>query len=128
MKKSTCLVYIILTIITISAVITLNSVHAQEFPLTVTVSPTSGNTPLTVNFHLNLGSTTTKSVEWNFGDGSPHDTGNKITTSHVYQKSGNFTGTVNVIASNYQSQSQAFSVNVGVASTTAPTTINNQTN
>src|SRR5689334_1881519 len=128
MKKSTCLVYIILTIVTISTVIASNPVHAQEFPLTLTVSPTSGNTPLTVNFNLNLGSTTSRNIEWNFGDGTPHDTGNKLTTTHIYQKSGNFTGTVNVIASNYQSQSQTFYVNVGVASTTAPTTINNQTN
>jgi predicted secreted protein with PEFG-CTERM motif len=129
MKKSTCLVYIILTIVTISTVITLNPVHAvNSFPMTLTVNPTTGKTPLTVSFNLNLGSTTSKNVEWNFGDGSTHDTGNKLTTIHIYQKSGNFTGTVNVISSNYQSQSQTFYVNVGVASTTAPTTVNNQTN
>jgi len=129
MKKSTCLVYTILTIVTISTVITLNPAHAvNSFPMTLIVNPTSGKTPLTVSFNLNLGSTTSRNVEWNFGDGSPHDKTNKLTTTHIYQKSGNFTGTVNVISSNYQSQSQAFSVNVGVASTTAPTTINNQTN
>ncbi|MBI3640768.1 MAG: PEFG-CTERM sorting domain-containing protein [Thaumarchaeota archaeon] len=129
MKKSTCLVYIILTIVTISTVIALNPAQAvNSFPMTLTVNPTSGKTPLTVSFHLNLGSTTTKNVEWNFGDGTPHDTTNKLTVTHIYQKSGNFTGTVNVISSNYQSQSQVFNVNVGVASTTAPTTINNQTN
>ena len=129
MKKSTCLVYTILTIVTISTVITLNPAHAvNSFPMTLTVNPTSGKTPLTVSFNLNLGSTTSRNIEWNFGDGSTHDTGNKLTTTHIYQKSGNFTGTVNVISSNYQSQSQTFYVNVGVASTTAPTTINNQTN
>jgi len=129
MKKSTCLVYTILTIVTISTVITLNSAHAvNSFPMTLTVNPTSGKTPLTVSFNLNLGSTTSRNVEWNFGDGSAHDTGNKLTTTHIYQKSGNFTGTVNVISSAYQSQSQTFYVNVGVASTTAPTTVNNQTN
>ncbi|HKC79118.1 MAG TPA: PKD domain-containing protein [Nitrosopumilaceae archaeon] len=128
MKKSTCLVYTILTIVTISTVIALNPARADEFPMTLTVSPTSGQTPLTVNFNLNLGSTTSRNVEWSFGDGSPHDTGNKLTTTHIYQKSGNFTGTVNVIASNGQSQFKTFYVNVGVASTTAPTTVNNQTN
>jgi predicted secreted protein with PEFG-CTERM motif len=128
MKKSTCLVYIILTIVTISTVIALNPAQADEFPMTLTVTPTSGQTPLTVSFNLNLGSTTSRNVEWNFGDGSTHDTGNKLTTTHIYQKSGNFTGTVNVVASNYQSQSKTFYINVGVAPTTAPTTINNQTN
>jgi predicted secreted protein with PEFG-CTERM motif len=129
MKKSTCLVYIILTIVTISTVIALNPAQAVDtFPMTLTYNPHGGNTPLTVSFSLNLGSTTSKNVEWNFGDGSPHDTTNKLTITHIYQKSGNFTGTVNVISSNYQSESQAFSVNVGVASTTAPTTTNNQTN
>jgi predicted secreted protein with PEFG-CTERM motif len=129
MKKSTCLVYIILTIVTISTVIALNPAQAVDtFPMTLTVTPTSGQTPLTVSFSLNLGSTTSKNVEWSFGDGSPHDTTNKLTITHVYQKSGNFTGTVNVISSNSQSRSQAFSVNVGVAPTTAPTIINNQTN
>ncbi|MBI1828158.1 MAG: PKD domain-containing protein [Thaumarchaeota archaeon] len=128
MKKSTCLVYIILTIVTISTVIALNPARAVDtFPMTLTYNPHSGNTPLTVSFSLNLGSTTSKNVEWNFGDGSPHDTTNKLTITHVYQKSGNFTGTVNVVSSKYQSQSQAFSVNVGVAPTTTPTTINNQT-
>jgi len=128
MKKSTCLVYIILTMVTISTVITLNPAQADEFPMTLTVNPTSGQTPLTVTFSLNLGSTTSKNVEWSFGDGSTHDTGNKLTTTHIYQKSGNFTGTVSVIASNQQSQFKTFYVNVGVAPTTAPTTINNQTN
>jgi len=86
MKKLTCLVYTILTIVTISTVIALNPAHAvNSFPMTLTVNPTSGKTPLTVSFNLNLGSTTSRNVEWNFGDGSPHDTGNKLTTTHIYQ-------------------------------------------
>jgi predicted secreted protein with PEFG-CTERM motif len=128
MKKSTCLVYIILTIVTISAVIALNPARADDFTINLTVSPTSGQTPLTVNFNLHLvGTTTSKSVNWHFGDGTPDDTGNKLTTTHVYQKSGNFTGTVEVQDTNFQREFKTFSVNVGVASTTAPTTINNQT-
>jgi predicted secreted protein with PEFG-CTERM motif len=128
MKKSICLVYIILTIITISTVITLNPARADEFPINLTVNPTSGKTPLTVTFSANISPLTSKNVEWDFGDGTPHDTTNKLTVTHVYQKSGNFTGTVSIVASNYQSQSHVFNVNVGVASTTAPTTIDNQTN
>jgi len=128
MKKSTCLVYIILTIVTISTVIALNPAQAvNQYPKNLVVNPTSGNTPLTVSFNLNLGATTFKSIDWSFGDGSPHAS-NTATVTHIYQKSGNFTGTVNVIYSDYTSQSQAFSVNVGVAPTTAPTIINNQTN
>ena len=129
MKKSTCLVYTILTIVTISTVIALNPVHADDFIINLTVSPTSGQTPLTVNFNLNLvGTTTSKSVNWHFGDGTPDDIANKLTTTHVYQKSGNFTGTVEVQDTKFQREFKTFYVNVGVASTTAPTTVNNQTN
>src|SRR6266849_4086367 len=124
MKKSTCLVYTILTIVTISAIITLNPAHAvNSFPMTLTVNPTSGKTPLTVSFNLNLGGTSYTNIDWYFGDGSPH-VSNMLTTTHVYQKSGNFTGTVDVVAKDGTSGVRTFSVNVGVASTTAPTTIN----
>ncbi|HEV2193934.1 MAG TPA: PKD domain-containing protein [Nitrosopumilaceae archaeon] len=129
MKKSTCLVYIILTIVTISAVIALNPAQANPFtPLTMdlSINPTSGKTPLTVQFSLSLNQNYTN-IEWNFGDGSPHVT-NKLTTTHIYQKTGNFTGTVDVVAKNGGSQFQSFNVNVGQAPTTAPTIINNQTN
>jgi predicted secreted protein with PEFG-CTERM motif len=132
MKKSTCLVYIILTIVTISAVVTLNPALgnpiSKTFPMTVTVSPTSGKTPLTVNFNLNLGGTNYTSIEWNFGDGTPHDTTNKLAVTHIYHKAGNFTGTVDAITKDYASGSQVFYINVGVASVTAPTIVNNQTN
>ena len=91
--------------------------------MTLTFNPQSGNPPLTVSLNLNLGSTTSRSVEWNFGDGSTHDIGNKLTVTHIYKKSGNFTGTVSVISSDYTSQFQTFNVNVRTASTA----INNQT-
>jgi len=130
MKKSTCLVYIILTIVTISAVITLNPAQASPFiPLTMNlgINPTSGQAPLTVSFSLSLNENYTN-IEWNFGDGSQHVT-NKLTTTHIYQKSGNFTGSVDVVGKDGASKSQSFYVNVGTAApTTAPTNINNQTN
>ena len=131
MKKSTCLVYAILAIFAISTFITLNPVHAvNQFPLSVNITPTSGQAPLPVNFTLNLGGTNFTSIDWNFGDGTPHAT-NKLTTTHTYQKSGNFTGTVDVIARDYTSESQSFYINVGaggssVVSPSAP--ITNQTN
>jgi plastocyanin/sugar lactone lactonase YvrE len=100
------------------------SANINSFPVTVT--PTSGNTPLTVSFNLNLGSTTSRNVEWNFGDGSPHDTTNRLTITHVYQKSGNFTGTVNVISSDYTSQTQVFYVNVVPSSSNSNQTNTNQ--
>ena len=128
MKKSTCLVYIILTIVTISAVIALNPAQAvKTYPMTLTVNPTSGKTPLTVSFSLNLGGTNYTNIDWSFGDGSKHAS-NTLTTTHTYQKSGNFTGTVGVIFKDATIQSQVFNINVGQAPTTAPTIINNQTN
>jgi PKD repeat protein len=122
-RTSDNIVIICMIFVFFITVITLNPAQAvTSFPMTLTVTPTSGNTPLTVNFSLNLGSAT-KSIEWNFGDGTPYDTGNDLTTTHVYEKSGNFTGTVNVISNDYTSESQAFSVNVG------PSSLNsNQTN
>ena len=128
--KSTCLVYIILTIVTISTVITLNPAHAvNSFPMTLNYSPQSGQTPLSVTFSLNLGGTNFTNVDWNFGDGSPHVT-NVLTTTHIYQKGGNFTGTVDVISKDYTSQAQSFYVNVGTAAATGVTqsSSNNQTN
>ena len=113
MKKSTCLVYVILAIIVISAFITLNPVHAVDsFPMNLNISPNSGQAPLTVSFSLNLGGDNFTSIDWSFGDGTSH-VKNVLTTTHTYQKSGNFTGTVSVVDKRGTSQSQPFYVNVG---------------
>jgi predicted secreted protein with PEFG-CTERM motif len=130
MKKLTCLVYTILTIVAISAVITLNPVHAvNSYPLTVNVIPTSGHAPLAVNLSVNLGGVRYKAIEWSFGDTTPHDTSNKTTLSHTYQSSGNFTGSVDVTYKDLTSNSQVFYVNVGAAAPVAVSqgSQNNQT-
>ncbi|MGB6463109.1 MAG: PKD domain-containing protein [Nitrosotalea sp.] len=94
--------------------------------MTLNLSPQSGQTPLSVTFSLNLGSTTAKSIEWNFGDGTPPDTSNTLTTTHIYQKSGSFTGTVDVISNDYTSESQVFYVNVAPSSSNSNQTNTNQ--
>jgi predicted secreted protein with PEFG-CTERM motif len=130
MKKSTCLVYIILTIVTISTVITLNPAHAvNSYPLTVNVNPNSGQAPLAVNLSVNLGGVKYKAIEWSFGDATPHDTSNKTTLNHTYQRSGNFTGSVDVTYKDLTSSSQVFYVNVGAAAPSAVSqgSQNNQT-
>jgi predicted secreted protein with PEFG-CTERM motif len=129
--KSIRLVYIILTIVAISTVITLTPAQADPFtPLTMNLSinPTSGQAPLTVSFSLSLNKNYTN-IEWNFGDGSQHVT-NKLATTHIYQKSGNFTGSVDVVAKDGSSTVQSFFVNVGASASSAvpPSAINNQTN
>jgi predicted secreted protein with PEFG-CTERM motif len=129
--KLTCLVYTILTIVTISAIITLTPAHAViSYPLTVNVTPTSGQAPLAVNLSVNLSGVSYKAIEWSFGDTTPHDTSNKTTLSHTYQSSGNFTGSVDVTYKDLTSSSQAFYVNVGAAAATGvpQSSTNNQTN
>ncbi len=126
--KSIYLVYIILTIVAISAVITLIPAQADKFiqlTMNLGINPTSGAAPLTVQFSLSLNTNYT-SIEWSFGDGSRHVL-NTLTTSHTYQKSGNFTGTVGVIAKDGATQSKSFSIGVGAVPTTIPKTITNQT-
>jgi predicted secreted protein with PEFG-CTERM motif len=123
--------YIILTIIATSAVITLNPALgdpiSKTFPMNLSVSPTSGAAPLTVNLSLSLGTNFT-SIDWSFGDGSRH-VSNVKTTTHVYQKSGNFLGTVDVVDKSGSSQSQTFTINVGAAPSGVPASaVTNQTN
>jgi len=124
------LVYIILPIIAAFAVITLIPAQAvNQINMNVGVTPNSGAAPLTVQLSVNLGGVIPRSVEWSFGDTSPHDTSNKTKLSHIYQSSGNFTGTVDVVAKDGTSGSQQFSVNVGASASSAvpPSSANNQT-
>jgi len=96
----------------------------------LSVTPTSGPAPLPVNLSVNLAGISHKSIEWNFGDGTPHDKSNKTSINDTYQSSGNFTGTVEVIAKDLTSGSQTFFINVGATPPTGipSTSINNQTN
>jgi predicted secreted protein with PEFG-CTERM motif len=129
--KSTCLVYIILTIVTISTVITLTPAHAViSHPITVNVTPPSGQAPLAVNLSVNTGGVNYRGIEWSFGDTPTHDTSNKTTLSHTYQSSGNFTGSVDVTFKDGTSNPQVFYVNVGAAAATgvSQSSTNNQTN
>src|SRR5437588_10702849 len=89
--------YIILTIIATTAVIIFNPAQAVTYhPIFVNVIPSSGAASLTVNLSVNLGGSSSKTIDWNFGDGTSHDTTNKATLGHTYQNSGNFTGSVDV--------------------------------
>ena len=132
MKKSTCLVYIILTIIVTSTVIILNPAQAMniQHSITVKVNPPSGAAPLAVNLSVNLFGGISKTIDWHFGDGTLDDMANKATLGHTYQNSGNFTGTVDVTFKDGSSSSQPFSVFVGAAapSGVSPSNVNNQTN
>ena len=123
--------YIILTIIATSAVIIFNPAQAVTYhPIFVNVIPSSGAASLTVNLSVNLGGSSSKTIDWNFGDGTSHDTTNKATLGHTYQNSGNFTGSVDVSFKDGSSSSQPFSVFVGAAapSVVSPSNVNNQTN
>jgi predicted secreted protein with PEFG-CTERM motif len=129
--KSIRLVYIILPIIATFALVTIIPAQAvNSFPMTVSVVPTSGAAPLTVHLSVNLSGAIPRSVEWSFGDITPHDTSNKTALNHIYQSSGNFTGTVDVVDQNGTSEFQQFSVNVGASasSVVSPSNANNQTN
>ncbi|MGI0028010.1 MAG: PKD domain-containing protein, partial [Nitrosopumilaceae archaeon] len=130
MNKSTCLVYILLTIVAISAVITLNPVQAvKQLQMNLSIVPMSGQAPLPVTFTLSLGGTNYTNIDWYFGDGTSH-VSNKLTVTHTYQKSGNFTGTVDVVAKDGTSGVQTFYINVGAAANSgvSSSSTNNQTN
>ena len=66
----------------------------------ITAAPTSGPTPLTVNFDGRASSDPDTgdalTYEWSFGDGSPALQTSSPTTSHTYTTSGNFTATLTV--------------------------------
>ena len=62
----------------------------------MTASPVAGQAPLRVNFSgTGSGGLSPYQYSWNFGDGSPNSTGQSI--SHVYDKAGTFTVTLEAI-------------------------------
>src|SRR5574337_1126972 len=77
--------------------------------LNVSVTPATGSAPLQVSYKASLASGgTMKSIVWNFGDGnsvSGHSNG-----THTYQTAGNYTGTVDVEASDGTSYTQTFTI------------------
>jgi PKD repeat protein len=85
-------------------------------PLVVSasVSPTSGNAPLTVNFGASAsGGSSPYTFSWNFGDGQ---TSTAQDPSHTYSIAGNFNATLTVIDSLGSQDSKTASITV----TTAP--------
>ncbi len=65
----------------------------------ITATPLTGNAPLTVNFN-GTGSSdsdgTLVSYAWDFGDGSPVQSGASATTSHQYSTAGSYTAVLTV--------------------------------
>jgi predicted secreted protein with PEFG-CTERM motif len=78
--------------------------------LNAAITPTTGASPLTVSYKVSFtGSSVVKDVTWNFGDG---DTSTTTNGTYTYQSAGNYTGTVDVDATDGTSYSQQFTVQV----------------
>lgn len=71
-----------------------------------TASPKTGAIPLSVNFTNTSTGTPAPTLDWDFGDGSEHETGQYVT--HEYTQSGTFT--VTLIATNFLGHSVATDV------------------
>jgi glucose/arabinose dehydrogenase len=89
-----------------------------------TANPTSGQSPLTVNFSGSGSSSPSGgslSYSWNFGDGTPNASG--VSASHTYTRNGSFTATLTVIDSTGRSDTATVRIMVGsppVASISSP--------
>ncbi|MGI0086599.1 MAG: PEFG-CTERM sorting domain-containing protein [Nitrosotalea sp.] len=97
--------------------------------LNVVVTPTTGTAPLTVSYKASFtGSSIMKSVVWSFGDGSSvHGVMNGI---YTYQSAGNYTGSVDVDATDGTSYVQQFTMAVtgGIGANVLNATISNPNN
>ena len=79
--------------------------------LNVVVTPLNGASPLQVSYKATFsGNSHMKNSIWNFGDGSR--TSNVMNGTHTYQAAGNFTGSVEIDATDGMSYSQSFLVSV----------------
>src|SRR2546427_720107 len=85
-------------------------------PANFTANPTSGQSPLTVQFS-DQSSGSVASWSWNFGDGATSTAQNP---SHTYNSSGNFTAVLTVTGSNGQTSSASQAITV----TNAPPSAN----
>jgi PKD repeat protein len=65
-----------------------------EYSATMNGAPASGLTPLQVNFTMTETGGSGSSFEWDFGDGSQHQTTQVNNTSHTYTTAGSYTPTV----------------------------------
>ena len=78
--------------------------------LNVVVTPTTGDAPLTVSYKASFtGHSVMKSVVWSFG---PSSVSGVMNGTYTYQSAGNYTGTVDVDATDGTSYTQQFSVSV----------------
>ena len=79
--------------------------------LNVVVTPTSGDSPLTVSYKASFtGSSVMKSAVWSFGDGN--SVSGVMNGTYTYQSAGNYTGTVDVDSNDGTSYTQQFTVQV----------------
>jgi predicted secreted protein with PEFG-CTERM motif len=79
--------------------------------LNVVITPTTGDSPLTVSYKASFaGNSTMKDATWNFGDGN--SVTNVMNGTYTYQSAGNYTGTVDVDATDGTSYTQQFTVQV----------------
>jgi predicted secreted protein with PEFG-CTERM motif len=79
--------------------------------LNVVITPTTGASPLTVSYKASFtGSSVMKSSVWSFGDGD--SVSNVMNGTHTYQSAGNYTGTVEVVATDGTDYTQQFTETV----------------
>src|SRR5579875_498559 len=79
--------------------------------LNVSVTPSTGSSPLLVSYKAYFsGNSIMKSATWNFGDGVTAT--NVMNGTHTYASAGNFTGSVEVDATDGMSYSQSFQISV----------------
>jgi len=74
---------------------------SQQLAVSISASPTSGNTPLTVSFTASAsgGTPPYENYQWNFGDGNTATTSSS-TTTHTYTTAGSYQAFVVVTDSN----------------------------
>ncbi|SRR5579885_774089 len=79
--------------------------------LNVNITPTTGSSPLQVSYKASFsGKSVMKTALWNFGDGDKVT--NVMNGTHTYQSAGNFTGSVEVDATDGTSYTQSFLISV----------------
>jgi len=72
--------------------------------------PTSGNVPLTVRFTDKSGGAPVAAWNWDFGDGSPHNTEQNPT--HIYTSPGDFTVTLTVTCTRGTTSTRSLTIHV----------------
>jgi predicted secreted protein with PEFG-CTERM motif len=80
--------------------------------LNVVITPTTGGSPLQISYKASFsGSSVMKASTWSFGDGNTPIT-NVMNGTYTYQSAGNYTGSVEVDASDGTDYTQQFTVSV----------------